>query len=379
VNPNDFGHGTIPAGFRGEYQNTLQKQARLYLSGVDHKLHLLDAEAGVWNIDDRSEIRYARLGEGETIDEWRYLEGGRLSRQLNAAGGFLIYAGESEILLKKAHLEPALLTALPPQSHSDWLALGSDLESFKGSFEPADFKGMYAQFEGPECAIQGATLHNFHVTRDGFRFALGLQAGFRASPECGLDLSSLTPGRYVIQYERGEFKVNAFSPARLEITTGSVRFSPNSLVAMEPVQIFAEMRNTGTEDALKWTVYAIQTDAPAPEVVDVYNGERLSGGEKSQVDFTGPRRPPASGGSSPPGKASCDREVRPGTSGSTGQPAGRGAAGAQPGRHLANQQPEQARRLDRDACRSGTGGRCPGRFISPGKVKIEGRTQEFPE
>jgi hypothetical protein len=72
-----------------------------------------------------------------------------------------------------------------------------------------------------------------------------------------------------------------------------VRLSRNAPTALEPLQISAEVHNTGSEEVLKWFVYAIQADAPLPEVEKVYQGKRLSGGEESLVQFTW--TPPAPG------------------------------------------------------------------------------------
>jgi hypothetical protein len=229
-------------GFRAERHFASPIQPYLYFSPLDRKLHLRGAEVGIWNIDDRSMIRYANLDGDAYLDQWQYFENGKLRRQLYAAGSYLIYAGENEVLLKQANVAPSLFEMLPPRDHQEWLALGQQLKANQPDFAPTDFKAMLAQFDGPEWHITGAILHGFRPVGEGFRFVLELQRGFGVIGSSGPDLHDIRLGSYAVSYHN-TFSVEPLSPPALSAALADV--TPTEL---EPTTLQVALRNDGQED-----------------------------------------------------------------------------------------------------------------------------------
>jgi hypothetical protein len=278
----------IRAGFRGEYADLLENPVALYYSPVDHKLHLLGARQGVWNIDGRSEVRYANLDGDRYLDQWLYLEEGETRRQLNRAGGYLIYSGERRVVLKGADTPPAATEAsfetLPPRDHEEWLALRQQLEADRHGFSPGDFAAMVAEFTGPEWRVEGAEMRDLRLDNGGFRFFLRLLPGFRASGANGPDLAGLSPGEYVVSYA-GQFDVRPATRAHVELVPGTFRLSQPAPVALEPVQVEALLNNAGLEDLPNLWVQAYARQAGQPPIPIAETEVALLAGQPRPVSF----------------------------------------------------------------------------------------------
>ena len=271
----DEEYADIPVGFRGEYNFHLGAPPILYFSPVDHKLHLLDAEAGVWNIDGNTEVRYTNLDSDSYLDQWTYTrvitgtQAITTTRQLNAANTHLIYSDNEEVIIRQAQVKPSLFETLPPTNHGEWVALGEKLEANRRDFAPGDFEAMMAQFEGPEMRIDRAALRDFRPTDTGFRFVVTLESGFRAVT--GIDwlgLQGLAAGEYAVTCDDGEFCVEPLTPAQPEIVPGSLRLSSPMPTELEPVRVAAILHNAGLEDLITLPVraYVAGSDSPAKSI-----------------------------------------------------------------------------------------------------------------
>ncbi|MGH2352717.1 MAG: hypothetical protein ACRDI2_09195, partial [Chloroflexota bacterium] len=104
---------SIIEGYRAEHNFTHPGPPRLYWSPVDRRLHLLNAEAGVWNVDGRHTIRYANLG-GAHINDWRYAEGDTTLKRLSVVAGQGIYTEGDLVVLQAVPAPPATFEAPPP-------------------------------------------------------------------------------------------------------------------------------------------------------------------------------------------------------------------------------------------------------------------------
>jgi len=237
----------IREGFRGEY-GELNGLAQLYFSPIDHKLHLFKAQKGVWNLDARREIRYANLA-GSYINQWTLLEGEKTLKNLYDVAGYLVYGGEGNIRLRKNDKNPSIFTTLPPRNHEEWLKLGADLDRFQANFAPDDFEAMVDQFEGPGLSITGASLRDFRLDGDGFRFVLELQPGFSLEGPDLVGLQGLAPGEYVVMCDGREFKVLPLTPAA--IIVDGLRLdgqSESPLYVSQWTTIESSIQNAGLED-----------------------------------------------------------------------------------------------------------------------------------
>src|SRR5207302_390208 len=83
---------SINVPMRGEYSTHLGEAVQLYVSTIDHKLHMYKAEAGVWSVNQRFEkpdtppivtdvVRYAALG-GPFLNSWEHLNEGVVTQKL---------------------------------------------------------------------------------------------------------------------------------------------------------------------------------------------------------------------------------------------------------------------------------------------------------
>ncbi|MGA9351108.1 MAG: hypothetical protein WBW48_20200 [Anaerolineae bacterium] len=248
--PPDQFYRDIRQGMRGEF-GYLQDHPYLYFSPIDARLHLRRAIQGVWNAAGNKEIRYANRDDDPYLDEWRYLEDGQLRRQLNAAPGHLILTDVVDrlVLLKRTQTPPSLFEILPPRNHDEWLALGQMLKNHGRSFVPGDFEAMLAQFAGPTTQIEGASMRDFRLTEEGFRFVLELQPGFevRSDPE-NLQLFMTEPRAYVLAYDGDRLSVRPLTPASLRAIKFQVGAPEGSVRELEWTSVEVGIGNDGLED-----------------------------------------------------------------------------------------------------------------------------------
>jgi hypothetical protein len=240
----------IREGLRGEYAD-LNGPARLYFSPIDRKLHLLQAQKGVWNLGGGREIRTANLG-GDHLNQWVLTQNGRPAKSLYAAAGCLVYQDAAGIQVIRAGVPEALFNTLPPRDKNEWVQLGQKLEADKPAFAPDDFAAMLHQFGQPSLSFTGATLSGFRLTSGGFRFVLELQPGFTAQGLELFQLQSSLPGQYAVTYD-GQFSAAPLTPAHLTIDLRLPKGQQIKAGDLIPVQLAA--LNTGLEDAVSLKLF----------------------------------------------------------------------------------------------------------------------------
>jgi hypothetical protein len=274
----------VRAGLRLEYTPYLQAQAWLYLSPVDRRLHLRNAQGGVWNVDDALRVRYADLDGDGYLDQWQVTTeaprgsraaghtgredtaqhpvSGEVVASLRLAGGILIYGDSGQVRLVSAMAEPSLFETLPPRDHREWLSLGQQLERHAADFAPDALLEMANQLQGPTTHIQGATLADFRLTEDGFRFVLDLQPGFQVIDDTNrLDVNDLTDGSYLVTYD-SEFQVRPLTPPKLTVPQGGITTEPPSPEQGDWATIRVVVSNKRLQDA---TSVPIKVYASRPE------------------------------------------------------------------------------------------------------------------
>jgi hypothetical protein len=259
----------IRTGFRGEYRVQQLGMPELYHSPVDHKLHLLGADAGVWNLDDRRRLRYEDLDSDGYLDQWALTvrpEGQEVdsvaeatepaegepdesvAKSLQVAKGFLVYSDDEGVKVKDSNVEASAFRTMPPRSHEEWLALGQLLEENSEDWAPDDFTAMMEQFEGPATEIERASLRGFRLTDTGFRFVLELAEGFRVlTDDAGLGVRGLTTGSYVVTHD-GDFHIQPLTPAHVTVAAPGIRIEPSVPQQAQWVLVTAVLRNHGEDD-----------------------------------------------------------------------------------------------------------------------------------
>jgi len=267
---------------RGEFRSTPTTRPQLYVSPVDRALHLVGAEAGVYNIDDARRVRYADLDGDGFFDAWTLTERpaeesedrtaqhypGRDAHQgeervlgaLWATSDLLIYAHADRVRAVQSSVQPSLFTTAPPRDHAEWLALGAKLEQYGTTLALDDLPGMLLQFHGPSSDVTGATLDGFRLTEQGLRFVLRLAPGFEAAvDDLGLGVSDLEPGAYAVTYD-GSFRTQILTRARLTVTAADWSCEPALPERLAWATVGVTVRNTGLTDAqsLPVHVYASQ-------------------------------------------------------------------------------------------------------------------------
>lgn len=240
----------IREGFRGEF-GEINGPGKLYFSPVDHKLHLINAQQGIWRLDDTSDIQYRNLNDDPYIDQWTFTEvidGAQpltVTKQLVAADNYLIYSDDGAVVIRQTSINPALFEAVPPRNHEEWEELGSRLNASISSFGSNDFLTMLRQFDGPEIHIQGAKVTNYRPYSDsGFRFVLELMPGYQVSGPDLLGLDTPEPGKYVVENNGRMFSVTPLVPVQLSL---DVR---QAAVGSTAPSLQITLDNTGSADAL---------------------------------------------------------------------------------------------------------------------------------
>jgi hypothetical protein len=265
-----IGPSDIRKTLRGEFRTKPTTTVQLYFSPIDRALHLLGADAGVYNINDAQRVRYADLDSDGFIDAWTFTErpvetgedptvqyqpgmdvhqvDERVLSALWATPDFLIYAGSDRISLVQSAVEASLFSTLPPRDHAEWLALGAQLERYGSTLALDDLAGMVQQFHGTSTDIAGATLDGFRRTAQSLRFVLRLAPGFQTvADDIGLGVAHLDPGAYVVTYD-GAFHTTPLTPARLTLASEDWSCEPAAPERLAWVTIRATVHNEGLED-----------------------------------------------------------------------------------------------------------------------------------
>jgi hypothetical protein len=258
----------VRIGLRQEYTPELGHQPELYLSAVDHKLHLRNAWAGVWNIDDRQRIRYGDLDGDGILDRWMLtVASGRspekVVKEVYVGGGLAIYHDAARLRLVRAEPILALFGGLPPANHEDWLELEAALKLEAPGFAPTDLMSMIEQFTGPTTDVEAATLSGLGLAADGLHFVVSLAPGFRVTEDAnGVGLAELQPGSYLVSYD-GEFRHQPLAPPHLDMTASSLAFDSQPTQAAWTT-VRATVRNSGQQDVASIPLRLLATRGNAP-------------------------------------------------------------------------------------------------------------------
>jgi hypothetical protein len=279
----------IESGMRQDYSLHFEDQPWLIFNPVDRQLHLLDAQGGLWKIDDRRQLRYLNLGRGEAFDGWQLWEDDGIKAQLYRVPGGLIYSNDTVTLYRQVDIPTEVFRTLPPTTTEEWKTLGNRLMASQRSFAPADLRAMFDQFGGKATQVVGGPLRDFRDTPTGVRFAVDADTHrdlrsigklIGARPDPGFQLLSL--GRDGWSVERGTvaLPVPVIAVATARALAGTV-----ARVTVE---------NPGTMD-LTDAVMDIEATSPEGDVALIAADEPIAADGRGHVTLDVPWAPTGQG------------------------------------------------------------------------------------
>jgi hypothetical protein len=233
---------SIPVGYRGEYNLTRPLRPMLYFSPIDRRLHLLNAERGLLNVDGVYSVTYRNDG-GAFLDQWSEWKGKKLVQSLYKAGQYLVYAGPNGIVVKRTAARNATFETLPPRNHAEWVRLGSQLTSQGPVPAATDFRAMFNQFRGPAVYIPNAQPQEYRrLDSNGFRFVFTLRRSTLVGAGGLLPARTLAPGTYVFIYD-GHAEIALLTPPAVTAT-----LTMGAFTQLRSGTITVVLHNTGLQD-----------------------------------------------------------------------------------------------------------------------------------
>jgi len=147
-------------GNRADWNYSFSGQVQLYISNLDKKLHLLNAQRGIWlvNLNEsieyestngkfidkitRNQVAYKVLKEGsgqhiiyrmtiEDIGTYRVID---TLESLLYFPDAIVYYGSNNTIIKQISVSPVIMEMSPPRTHEDWLWQKMELSKY-GSYE----------------------------------------------------------------------------------------------------------------------------------------------------------------------------------------------------------------------------------------------------
>jgi hypothetical protein len=270
----------LSEGLRGEYRFEQNSLPLLYFSPIDNRLHLLEAEAGLWRINPEQVLRVSNLG-GKYINAWirersparineddprllqddgatsnenkpltaipapapSVIEATLIEESLYALPEHLLYSNPDQVVLVQADYQSELFTIAPPVDHETWQSFRDRIEPLRAEKrDPYDLRSWLEPYRGPTQMISGARIDQVRLTPSGFRFLLELQPRYRVDTPDLFELQGLAPGRYVVRYD-GRFTIEAVTPPQLAASFRSTTPAPGERHTLQ-----VSLTNSGLQD-----------------------------------------------------------------------------------------------------------------------------------
>ena len=266
---------TIESGLRGDW--TLEAGSpELYFDPVEHRLHLVGAQGGVWNVDGEREVRYLNTTGGDTIDGWQVRDNGLLVAELYRVPGGLLYSDQAQTLFRPVDIGAPPVRSLPPTDHATWQQLRDELAQTPPAFAPGDLRAMFDQFGGTPIQIADAPLQDFHLTRESVRFVVDASSEVTRNALATLTGVSSSGGHQVVTFAKGQWTATSatFANPSSTITVSG----PQGLVG---TSIQVNVENPGSIDLTN--AYLLVRTVPPPGSSHV----ETAVGSVSELDITG--------------------------------------------------------------------------------------------
>lgn len=259
-----IGPGHLAVGLRGEYGAVYNRKPALYLSPIDNRVHLLHAEGGLWNLGGGAVLRYGNLDEDAHLDAWwrervpvrsaraRAL-GGTLDEALYKVDNLLLHYTKGTLTLQEGALPDSVGVPPLPTDREAWDAfLKGTTRVETGARDPFDLRSWLVAFPGETLELTGARVREVRASAEEFRFVLELSAeGTTRGTLLLSSLRNLTPGAYVIRYNRvtKRWSSEAATSPRLDVT-----LKASSLQTFKPATLALSIRNRGSTDLVAGAV-----------------------------------------------------------------------------------------------------------------------------
>lgn len=277
----------IAVGRRGEYALSLHSQPWLYFSSVDHQLHLAGAEAGVWNIDDHSQIRYINSNGGDDFDGWQRWEDGRITAQLYLVPGGLLYSDSGGTWLKSVDVALELFRSLPPATHSEWQQLGQQIGENRRDFGAGDLRAMFDQFAGTPQPVADGALSDFDRSPDSVSFVVDVDEAAAGA------LAALTGSNPGIGLRRVTLQKGSVAVAPLTYSAPIITITATPKGEFETIPIQVDISNPGSFDIADATleIRATTSDGKDGVTLTAASIDVPGNGSQSQTVNWAPGRP----------------------------------------------------------------------------------------
>ncbi len=266
----------LPENFRGEYNAAYFQKPRVTFSPIDKRLHLWDAEGGVWNLGFNKHgrqiiLRTHNLQKDPFIDGWtleaipiqqptdeeielalkdlkqpwwpQALPADSTYESLYALHGYIIYTGEEKSLLRKADYTLSAFDRQPPADKQHWLELNELLAQHETEErDPRNLSSWLDAFPGDIIISNPGTITNVRATQTGFRFVIDIQPGYTIQTMYGSE--NLELGEHVVVYEHGTFRIEPVTlpKPRIVLTNNS------ALTQNLPGMLMMSLHNDGNMD-----------------------------------------------------------------------------------------------------------------------------------
>ncbi len=204
--PNLTAYDTLPAGTRGEYRTGPAARPWLYASPIDGKLHLLGAQAGLWQVTATSQLVERNLGPGPYINDWRLFTKGaagyRPVSRLDALDGRVwLYAGPHGVAVLLAPFTASVFQVLPPTTDTSWQQFVQQVAPYQQGKSPQHlFQWLPARAVAALTAAAGQ-VSAVVPTSSGFQAMIAVGPGGARSQLPGV-APDVAAGRYALSYTR---------------------------------------------------------------------------------------------------------------------------------------------------------------------------------
>lgn len=202
--PSPAAFATIPDGTAGEYRIGVGARPWLYASPIDRQLHLLGAQAGLFQVNSTTRLLERNLGPGPYLNDWRLeVRAGstyRMVARLDAMDRqVLLYAGPSGLRIALAPFQPAAFTILPPTTPASWRQFVQQAAPYQAGNSPVHLRSW---MPASTAVLTAASGHIADVvpTASGFQAVVTVGAGGAAAQLPGLP-REVAPGAYALRYQ----------------------------------------------------------------------------------------------------------------------------------------------------------------------------------
>lgn len=213
-----------PVGFRGDYTANALTAPKLYVSPVDHLIHLIGAEGGIWNLGHHEFVREESLSGGQYLDAWilertpknaKTARRGHPIQSIYALPPYLIYMKGHAITVKKASESLSVFSISPPTNRASWMSFNRRVGPYQSGRNPQNMSAWLSAFRGATFELNGVALMS-PPRIQGNRFSVVLRISrplqLTAKPS-GAPLvevvgntrhkaTSILPGVYVLNYNQ---------------------------------------------------------------------------------------------------------------------------------------------------------------------------------